>query len=195
MTHAAPELAQDSHASNAIGPGTASTRAITTIAAELADLEARLEPYRNVVKMSEAQLEAWNHLYSRLCELEDILVRARPRNAREAVVTAAVAFGKARDTDEVGGVLHTEACKMLARVLGWIEADAGVTAAELGLGHYTGGSEAPVHSGDGADTLRAGYEAGYLAAVARFAPSFYPYVRRELESGRTADGAPEITKN
>jgi hypothetical protein len=74
---------------------------------------------------------------------------------------------------------------LFARVLDWIEAEAGITAAELGLGCYAAGrGKDPTFGADDDGTrgvMQMAYDTGYLAAVRRFAPTFYPFVQRELD--------------
>ena len=170
--------------------GHAGAAPIAAIAAELAKLHARLEYYGDIANMTPAQDREWQQLYGEMRDLEDALTRARPRDAREALATAAVCFAKVRDLDEVCGDLHAEAFALAARALERAEAEAGVTAAELGLGVYSAGCgrPQPVFGDDdgGRGVMQMAYDAGYLAAVSRFAPTFAPYVKAELDRARAA---------
>jgi hypothetical protein len=162
----------------------AAPASVTEIAAELAKLHAALEHYGHIVNMTPAQDEEWQRLFQQMRDLEQVLLRARPRNAREEVVTAALAVDKVSNLDGVGGCLHTEAHALAVSALAKAEAEAGITAEDLGLKRYTLYRDQPVCGEDDEGTrsiMQMAHDAGYLAAVARFAPGFYRYVKAELD--------------
>jgi hypothetical protein len=78
-------------------------------------------------------------LATEACDLLDELAGQRPRNHREALILAAFASCQARDIDDPGVPQHQRACSILANLVDWLQAEAGVTAAELGAGSQAEG--------------------------------------------------------
>jgi hypothetical protein len=106
-----------------------------------------------------ADAGAEHRLLGKIRDLEEMLARQRPEHPREALVAAAVAAGLVQQTDELGGYVHGQALKLIARVLEYLEASAGVTAASLGLGRYT------ATLADGPDVTTADLDAAFLDTV------------------------------
>jgi hypothetical protein len=180
MAQAASHLATESHTGKCNGLRGA-PQDLGAIAAELARLRAEAEAEANKGNQG---IEAENALWGRIGDLEDLLAQARPRDAREALIIAALASHMVREVDGVADPVHQRACSLVARLLDWIEAAAGVTAAEMGLRCYTADREGGprYEEDDGAEVLQLGYEHGYLAAVRRFAPMFYQFAQAELHT-------------
>jgi len=119
-------------------PGGKSTGAspepsLMTIAAELGRRHAEMAAAGGPI---EAQDAVFDRLYSQIRDLEEAIARRTPASTVEALVTASVAIGLLIDLDEPGNYVHAQACALGARLVDYLEAAAGVSAGELGLGRY-----------------------------------------------------------
>jgi hypothetical protein len=147
----------------------------TSIATELGKRQAQLAaPHPE---------EDWSRQWDQLRDLQEVLARQRPEHPREALVTAAVAAGLLRDLREAGEYEHALVMRLVAQLVDYLEASAGVSAEALGVGSFAEGRHDGPKFGedDGREILQVVSDAGYLAAVRRFAPTFYPFVQRELD--------------
>jgi hypothetical protein len=176
MTSAAMQLVHE--APTGKGPGEPSR--ILAIAAELTAKSERIDTFTGPCADED-------RLQGEVVDLIDELAATRPRNAPEALVTAAVAAAMARDIDGRGDPQHQRVLTIIANLVDYMQAAAGVTAAELGLAPYADGRhDAPPPEDDDKELVQMGYEAGFLAAVRRFAPTSYQFLRAEFERARAA---------
>jgi hypothetical protein len=143
------------------GQAGAAAASITAIAAELGKRQAQLAaPHPG---------EDWSRQWDQLRDLQEVLARQRPEHPREALVTAAVAAGLLRDLREAGEYEHALVMQLVAQLVDYLEASAGVNAEALGVGSFAEGR----HDGpkftveDANEQFLASYAAAFDAGLQR----------------------------
>jgi hypothetical protein len=166
------------------GQASTALTSITAIAAAIGERDAQLAAFTGPHPDED-------RLGREIRDLWDLMSKRRPRNVREALATAALAASILQELDEPGGYQHELALRLLAQLVDGLQAEAGMTAGEMGLGQYAKGlHNGPIYTVEDAnEQFLATHRRAYLAAVARFAPGFYRFVERELAEPQAAGTA------